>query len=96
MGKMRAFLHPCMPMKTPTPMPDARATRSELSQLLRLALPLMGAQLAQMGMGVLDTVMAGRLSAVDLAGVALGGTALRPTMLLMLRVIPAVTPTAYH
>ena len=32
----------------------------------------MGAQVAQMMMGVVDTVMAGRISAVDLAGIALG------------------------
>ena len=30
----------------------------------------MGAQLAQMGMGVADTVMAGRYDSEDLAGVA--------------------------
>ena len=46
--------------------------RSEYSQLVTLALPIMAAQLAQMGMGVVDNVMAGRFSAVDLAGVALG------------------------
>lgn len=75
------------------PASGVAATKGELSQLLRLAFPLMGAQLAQMGMGVLDTVMAGRLSAVDLAGVALGGTVLWPTMLLMMGLIQAVTPT---
>lgn len=80
-------------MESTTPTLDAAATRSEFGQLFRLAWPLMGAQLAQMGMGVLDTVMAGRLSAVDLAGVALGGTVMWPTMLLMMGVIQAVTPT---
>ncbi|MEC8492829.1 MAG: hypothetical protein VXY76_08020, partial [Pseudomonadota bacterium] len=37
----------------------AGSTRYELSQLIKLALPLVAAQLAQMGMGVVDTVMAG-------------------------------------
>ena len=46
----------------------SESSDSEFKHLFRLALPLMGAQLAQMGMGVLDTVMAGRLSPVDLAG----------------------------
>ena len=53
----------------------------------------MGAQLAQMSMGVLDTVMAGRLSAVDLAGIALGGNAMWPVMLMMMGFLQAVTPT---
>jgi MATE family multidrug resistance protein len=66
---------------------------SEFSHLLRLGLPLMGAQLAQMAMGVVDTVMAGRLSAADLAGVALGGSVLWPVMLLLMGVLQAVTPT---
>lgn len=66
---------------------------NELGNLMRLGLPLMGAQLAQMLMGVLDTVMAGRLGAVDLAGVALGGNALWPVMLMMMGFLQAVTPT---
>lgn len=52
--------------------PDrAEVADDEMRNLMRLGLPLMGAQLAQMSMGVLDTVMAGRLSAVDLAGIGL-------------------------
>ena len=53
----------------------------------------MGAQLAQMGMGVADTVMAGRYGSEDLAGVALGSSILWPTMILFMGVIQAVTPT---
>ncbi|MBV1878982.1 MAG: MATE family efflux transporter [Pseudomonadales bacterium] len=53
----------------------------------------MAAQLAQMGMGVVDTVMAGRFSAVDLAGVAIGGAVLWPCMMLMMGFLQAVTPT---
>ena len=51
----------------------AGCTRYELSQLIKLALPLVAAQLAQMGMGVVDTIMAGRVGALELSGVALGG-----------------------
>ena len=72
-------------------------SRSPLSQetstLFRLALPLMGTQIAQMGMGLLDTIMAGRYSALDLAGVALGSSILWPLMLLVMGLIQAVTPT---
>ena len=38
-------------------------SRYELIQLIRLALPLVAAQLAQMGMGVVDTIMAGQVDA---------------------------------
>ena len=67
--------------------------RSEFSQLVSLALPIMAAQLAQMGMGVVDNVMAGRFSAVDLAGVALGGAFMWPAMIMMMGFLQAVTPT---
>ena len=53
----------------------------------------MGAQLAQMGMGVADTIMAGRYSSADLAGVALGTSILWPSMMLVFGVIQALTPT---
>jgi MATE family multidrug resistance protein len=65
----------------------------ETRQLFHLALPLMGAQLAQMGMGVADAVMAGRYGFVDLAGVALGGSILWPLMMLFMGLIQAVMPT---
>ncbi|MFT5099526.1 MAG: MATE family multidrug resistance protein, partial [Planctomycetaceae bacterium] len=65
----------------------------EIRRLFHIALPLMGAQLAQMGMGVSDAIMAGQYSSADLAGVALGGSLLWPTMLLMMGLIQAVTPT---
>ncbi|WP_114416515.1 MATE family efflux transporter [Marinospirillum perlucidum] len=60
--------------------------------LLLLALPLLGAHLAQTGMGVVDTLMAGRLSAVDLAAVAVGTSVFAPIMLLIFGTLLAVTP----
>ena len=65
----------------------------ETGALFRLALPLMGTQIAQMGMGLLDTIMAGRYSSTDLAGVALGSSILWPLMLLVMGVLQAITPT---
>lgn len=44
----------------------------EARKLLRLGLPIFIAQIAQVGIGVVDTVMAGHVSANDLAAVALG------------------------
>ena len=74
---------------------SSRADRvvTESRHLFKLALPLMGAQLAQMGMGVADTIMAGRYSSADLAGVALGTGFLWPGMMLFMGIIQAVTPT---
>ncbi|NJN51740.1 MAG: hypothetical protein HC809_08145 [Gammaproteobacteria bacterium] len=69
-----------------------RAVAQETRHLFRLALPLMGAQLAQMGMGVLDVVMAGRYGSTDLAGVALGGSIFWPVLMLAMGLVQAVTP----
>ena len=66
--------------------------RNELIQLIRLAGPLVLAQLAQMGMGVVDTIMAGRVGALELAGVALGGAVLWPSLMLVSGIIMATTP----
>jgi MATE family multidrug resistance protein len=66
---------------------------TEFAHLWKLGLPLMGSQLAQMAMGVLDTVMAGRLGAAELAGIALGGAVLWPVTLLLMGFLQAVTPT---
>ena len=52
---------------------ERRVIRTELSVLLRLAAPIILAQLSQMGMGVADAMMAGRVGAAELAGVTLGG-----------------------
>lgn len=65
----------------------------ELRTLGGLAAPIVITQLSQMGMGVADTVMAGRVSAADLAGVALGGNFYFPVMLLMSGIVMAVTPS---
>src|SRR4051794_19352973 len=47
-------------------------SRTELSAMSRLALPVVIAQLGLMAMGVVDTLMVGRVSPVALASVALG------------------------
>ena len=46
--------------------------RTELAAMTRLALPVVLAQVGLMAMGVVDTLMVGRVSAVALAAVALG------------------------
>ena len=69
---------------------------AELGQLSRLALPIVFTQLAQMGMSVADTVMAGRVSSVELAGVALGTVLYWPLMMLVSGTIMAITPSVSH
>ncbi|OEC36356.1 multidrug resistance protein, MATE family [Pseudomonas cuatrocienegasensis] len=66
--------------------------RQELSSLLRLATPIIIAQLAHTAMGFVDTVMAGRVSARDLAAVALGNSIWVPVFLLMTGILLATTP----
>ena len=55
--------------------PSARPglpTRAELADLFRLALPVVVVQVGLMAMGVVDSIMVGRLSATALASVAIG------------------------
>lgn len=64
--------------------------------LIRLAAPILVAQLAVMGLGVIDTVMAGRLSATDLAAVAIGSSIYASVFVGMMGVLQALTPIAGH
>ena len=66
---------------------------AELKVLGVLAGPIILTQLSHMGMSAVDAVMAGRVSPVDLAGVALGASFFWPAMLLLSGVVMAVTPT---
>jgi MATE family multidrug resistance protein len=72
-----------------------RASR-ELRALLTLATPIIFAQIANTAMGVVDTVMAGRVSAADLAAVALGNSVWLPLFLLMSGILMATTPKVAH
>ncbi len=64
----------------------------EAKKILELGLPMVATQLFIMGMGFVDTVMAGRYSTTDLAGVALGGNLLWPVFLFMSGITMALTP----
>ena len=76
-------------------MPVAAAVPSfaaELRAILRLAGPMIVAQLAQTGIALVDTVMAGRLSAADLAAVSLGSTIWLTVFLSFAGVLMALAP----
>ncbi|MGM0702505.1 MAG: MATE family efflux transporter [Pseudomonadota bacterium] len=68
------------------------ASRTETRPLIRLALPICGAQLAQAGMSVVDVMMTGRLSATDLAAVSVGSSLWLPLMLFMTGTLMGLTP----
>lgn len=65
---------------------------NEARLLLALALPILTAQLSQQALSFIDTVMAGRVSAIDLAGVAVGGSIWGPLFLFLFGVLLAITP----
>lgn len=66
--------------------------RAEIPPTLRLAGPVVAAQLGQMSMGFIDTVMVGRLGKEALAGVALGNTLFFFLLILCTGMVQAVSP----
>ncbi len=68
--------------------------RHEAGLLLKLTGPILIAQLSQTSMGFVDTVMAGRVSPVDLAAVAVGSSLFFPIFLFLVGLLSAVTPLA--
>ena len=66
---------------------------SEIRDTARLSIPLVIGYLSQVGMGFTDTVMAGRLGAIDLAAVAIGTTLWLPVYLVCFGVLMAVSPS---
>ena len=55
----------------------------ELKQLLKIGIPIYGSQISYMGMGVTDTIVAGRASALDLSGLAIGNALSMPFYFLL-------------
>lgn len=66
--------------------------RQELYALLTLLGPILISQLSQAGFGFVDAVMAGQVSPLDLAAVALGASIWLPLMLFVSGVLMATTP----
>ena len=62
--------------------------------IVRLAWPVLIAQLATIASGVLDTVMAGRYSAVDLAAVGIGTSIYFSVFIGLMGVVQALSPIA--
>ncbi|MBW1940606.1 MAG: MATE family efflux transporter, partial [Deltaproteobacteria bacterium] len=73
--------------------PGLKILSKELKSLILLSGPLIAAQISQSAMGFVDTVMAGRVSSVDLAAVAMGSSIWFPVFLFILGILMAVIPS---
>lgn len=69
---------------------------SSTSQLIHLAWPMLIAQLAMMANAVIDTAMAGRLSAVDLASVGIAASIMATVLMTLISVLLALPPIIAH
>ena len=67
-----------------THQPLSRRIKNEWITLFALGAPVLVGQLAQISNGVIDTMMAGRASADDLTGVAIGNSLWVPIFLFMM------------
>ena len=67
-------------------------TGNQWRKFIKLATPILIAELLHLSSTVVDTIMAGQYSAVDLAGVSIGGSSLFPVMILVVGIIMATTP----
>lgn len=66
--------------------------KTEIRQLATLAWPLLIAQVTQTLMGVSDTIMAGRVSATDMAAVAIASSIVMPILFFIQGIILALPP----
>src|SRR4029079_16906818 len=72
--------------------PRPMSLRGELAPMLRLSVPVVTVQLGLMAMGVVDTMMVGRVSPVALAAVALGNLYFFNGLIFPLGVLTALDP----
>jgi MATE family multidrug resistance protein len=77
-------------------LPLSQRLRREAQALLALGGPIVAAQLAQISMGFVDTVMAGHLGARDLAAVAVGSSLWMTLFVFGMGVLLSVSPTVAH
>lgn len=71
---------------------DSFNGRFELRAILKLAFPILITQLAQVGMGTIDTLMSGNVSTADLTAVAVGTSIWTPIWLFMAGILMALSP----
>ena len=69
------------------------AVKADLARTLRMGLPLIGAQLLQMGNGVVDAIVAGRIGNQELAAGGIGASLWFVTSLLCIGLMAGLSPT---
>lgn len=69
---------------------------SSARALLNIAWPMLVAQLAMMANAVIDTAMAGHLTAIDLAGVGIAASIMATVLMSMISVLLALPPLIAH
>lgn len=69
------------------------AYKIEAKKLINIAIPILLAQVAQNSMGLVDTIMAGRVSAADMAAISVGASIWLPLILFGLGLLLALPPT---
>lgn len=74
-------------------MRETQTLREKISQFLSVLLPILISQLALFSMNFFDTVMSGKASPTDLAGVAIGTSLWVPIQTGLTGILLAVTPT---
>ena len=72
------------------------SVEKEVSALGKIGGPVVGTQLLGMGLNVTDTIMAGQLSAADLAGVAVGNALYLPVFMFGIGTLVAINPVVSH
>ena len=72
------------------------SVQKEVSALGKIGGPVVGTQLLGMGLNVTDTIMAGQLSAADLAGVAVGNALYLPVFMFGIGTLVAINPVVSH
>ncbi|WP_109078757.1 MATE family efflux transporter [Aggregatibacter kilianii] len=65
----------------------------EAKKLIAIAIPILLAQIAQNSMGLVDTIMAGRVSAADMAAISVGASIWLPLVLFGHGLLLALPPT---
>src|SRR4030095_7387034 len=70
--------------------------QQESRALLRLASPIILSQIAQVLMGLVDTVMSGHAGAFEQAGVGLGVGLWIPVFIALMNIVQAVSPIIAH
>ncbi|NPA72317.1 MAG: MATE family efflux transporter [Gammaproteobacteria bacterium] len=79
-------------MKLPQNLSLPLAYRLEFKTLLTLAFPILLAQLALTGLGVVDSLMSGRVGTNDLAAIGLGTSIMLPIFMFSTGILLAITP----